>query len=99
VIEIYKNIILPVDLYGNSETWSLTLMEEHILSVFENRLLRRILGSQKEDVVGSCANCKLFNDKLHNLHTSPSRGEMRSAYRMLDGRPKGKRQTCRLRRR
>jgi hypothetical protein len=40
-IRIYKNIILPVLLYG-CETWSLTLREEHRLRVFENRVLRRI---------------------------------------------------------
>jgi hypothetical protein len=34
-IRIYKTIILPVVLYG-SETWSLTLREEHRLRVFEN---------------------------------------------------------------
>jgi hypothetical protein len=38
---IHKSIILPVVLYG-SETWSLTLREEHRLRVFENRVLRRI---------------------------------------------------------
>jgi hypothetical protein len=30
-------------LYG-CETWSLTLMEEYRLRVFENRILRRIFG-------------------------------------------------------
>jgi hypothetical protein len=34
-IRIYKTIILPAVLYG-CETWSLTLMEEHRLVVFEN---------------------------------------------------------------
>ena len=38
-IKIYRNIILPVVLYG-CETWSLTLKEERRLSVFENRVLR-----------------------------------------------------------
>ncbi|PNF18551.1 hypothetical protein B7P43_G08490 [Cryptotermes secundus] len=38
-ITIYKTIILLVVLYG-CETWSLTLREEHTLSVFENRVLR-----------------------------------------------------------
>jgi hypothetical protein len=38
---IYKTIILPVVLYG-CETWSLTLREEHRLSVFENSVLRRM---------------------------------------------------------
>jgi hypothetical protein len=36
-VRIYKTIILPVVLYG-SETWSLTLGEEHRLRVFENRV-------------------------------------------------------------
>jgi len=40
-INIYKTIILPVVLYG-CETWSLTLMEERRLKVFENRVLKRI---------------------------------------------------------
>jgi hypothetical protein len=35
-VKKYKTIILPVVLYG-CETWSLTLMEEHRLRVFENR--------------------------------------------------------------
>jgi hypothetical protein len=42
-IRIYKNIILPVVLYG-CETWSPTLRQEHRLRVFENRVLRRIFG-------------------------------------------------------
>jgi hypothetical protein len=50
-IRIYKTIILPVVLYG-CETWSLTLREEHRLSVFENRVLRRISGPKREEVTG-----------------------------------------------
>jgi hypothetical protein len=41
--------ILPVVLYG-SETWSLILKEEHRLSVFENRVLRRIFGPKRDEV-------------------------------------------------
>jgi hypothetical protein len=40
-IRICKTIILLVVLY-DSETWSLTLREEHRLRVFENRVLKRI---------------------------------------------------------
>jgi hypothetical protein len=47
-IEIYKTVILPVVLYG-CETWSLTLREEHRLRVFENSVLRRILGPKREE--------------------------------------------------
>jgi hypothetical protein len=45
-IKIYKTIILPFVLYG-CETWSLALREYHRLRVFENRVLRRILGAKK----------------------------------------------------
>ena len=40
-IKIYRNIILPVVLYG-CETWSLTLREECRLRAFENRVLRKV---------------------------------------------------------
>jgi hypothetical protein len=49
-VKIYKTIILPV-LYG-CETWSLTSREEHRLRVFENRLLRRIFGPERDEVTG-----------------------------------------------
>ena len=44
-IKIYKTIILSVVLYG-CEAWSLTLREERRL--FENRILRRIFGPNKD---------------------------------------------------
>ena len=31
------------------QTWSLTLREEHVLRVFENRILRRIFGSKRDE--------------------------------------------------
>jgi len=46
-IKIYRNTILPVVLCGR-ETWSLTLREERRLRVFENGVLRRILGPKGE---------------------------------------------------
>ena len=46
-IYTYKTIILPVVLYG-CETWSLSLREERRLRVFENRILRRILGPKRD---------------------------------------------------
>jgi hypothetical protein len=48
-IKIYRCIILPVVLYG-CETWGLTLREEPRLRVFENRVLRRIFGSKRDEV-------------------------------------------------
>jgi hypothetical protein len=50
-VKTYKTIILPVVLYG-CETWSLKLREEHILRVFENRVLRRIFGPKRDEVRG-----------------------------------------------
>jgi hypothetical protein len=46
-IKIYRTIILPVVLYG-FETWSLTFREECRLRVFDNRMLRRILGPKRD---------------------------------------------------
>jgi hypothetical protein len=57
-IRIYKTIILPVVQY-ECETWSLTLREEHRLRVFENRVLRRLFGSERDEVTGEWR-------KLHN---------------------------------
>jgi hypothetical protein len=49
-IQIHRTIILPVVLYG-CEIWSLTLREECRMR-FENRVLRRIFGAQRDDVTG-----------------------------------------------
>jgi hypothetical protein len=43
--------MLPAVLYG-CEAWSLTLREEHTLRVFENRVLRRIFGPKRDEVMG-----------------------------------------------
>ena len=51
MFKIHRTLILPVVLYG-CETWSLTLREEHRLRVFENRALRRIFGSKRNEVTG-----------------------------------------------
>ena len=55
VIKIYRNIILPIVLYG-CETWSLTLWEERKLRVFENMVLRRIFGPKSDKEQGSGGN-------------------------------------------
>jgi len=67
-IKIYRNIILPFVLYGY-ETWSLTLREERRLRVFENRLLKRIFGSERDEVKGEWR--KLHNEELNDLYCSP----------------------------
>jgi hypothetical protein len=104
-IKIYKNVILPLVLYG-CETWSLTLREEHRLRVFENSVLGRIFGPKREE---DGLWRKLHNDGLHDLYSSPNvvrviksrrmrwaghvarMGEGRGSYRVLVGRPEGKR--------
>jgi hypothetical protein len=50
-VKIYKAIILPVVLYG-CETWSLPLSGEHKPRVFENRVLRRMIGAKRDEVMG-----------------------------------------------
>jgi hypothetical protein len=67
-IRMYKTIILPVVLY-ECETWSLTLREEHRRRVFENGVLRRIIGLKRDEVTGVEENS---NEELHNLYSSPS---------------------------
>ena len=47
-IKIYTTITLPVVLYGY-ETWYLTLRVECRLRVFENRILRRIFGPKWDE--------------------------------------------------
>jgi hypothetical protein len=49
-IKIYTIIILPVVLYG-CETWSLILKEGHRLKVLENRVLRRIFGLKRDEII------------------------------------------------
>jgi hypothetical protein len=66
-VKIYKTIILPVVLYV-SETWSLTLREEHRLRVFENRDLSRIFECRRYEVMGEWR--KLHSEELHMLYSS-----------------------------
>jgi hypothetical protein len=64
--KIYKTTILPAVLYG-CETWSLTLREGHRLWVSENRVLRRIFGLRRKEVVGGW---RRLHEELHNLCAS-----------------------------
>jgi hypothetical protein len=50
-IKIYKNIFVPVVLYGRENSF-LMQAEERRLRVLENRVQRRIFGSKREEVVG-----------------------------------------------
>jgi hypothetical protein len=44
------------------------LREEHRLRVFENRMLRRIFGSKRDEVKGEWR--KLHNEERHKLYSS-----------------------------
>ena len=68
-IKVCRTVILPVVLYG-CETWSLTLSEESRLRVFENRALRGIFGSKRDEVTGDWR--KLHNEELNDLYCSPN---------------------------
>jgi hypothetical protein len=45
------------------------LREEHRMRVFKNRLLRRIFGPNRDELMGECR--KLHNEEVHNLYSSP----------------------------
>jgi hypothetical protein len=106
-------IILPVVLYG-CETWSLTLRKEYRLRVFENRVLR-IFGPKRDGVVGEWRKLHneelrdLYSSpsKIRIIKSLKMRwaghvarmGEKRNAYRLLVGKPEGKRPLGRPRRR
>ena len=55
--------------YG-CETWSSTLREKRRLRVFENRMLRRVFGSKRDEVTGEWR--KLHNEDLSDLYSLPN---------------------------
>ena len=105
-IKLYRTIILPFVLYGR-ETWSLTSREERRLRVFENRVLRRIFGPKRDEVRGEWRKLhnEKLNDLYCSpniLRVIKSRrmrwaghvarmGKGRGVYRVLVGKPEGKR--------
>ena len=68
-IKIYRTVMLRAVLYG-CETWSNTLREERRLRVFENRVLRRIFGPERDEVTGEWR--KVHNVWLNDLYCSPN---------------------------
>jgi hypothetical protein len=113
-IRIYRTIILPVVLCG-CRTWSLTSREEQRQRVFENRVLRRIFGLRSDEVTGGWRklhneehrNLYSSSDIITIIKSRRMRwaghvsrmGERRNAYRILVGKPEGKRPLGRSRHR
>jgi len=63
------NVILPVVVCG-CETLSLTLREEHQLRTFANRVVREVIGSNRDKVTGEWR--KLHNEELGDQYCSPN---------------------------
>jgi hypothetical protein len=105
---------VKVVLYG-CETWSVTLREEHRLRVFENRVLRGIFGLKTDEVTGEwrklhsgeLRNLYSSPDIVRQIKSRimgwaghvARMGEGRNVYRVLVGKPEGKRPLERPRRR
>jgi hypothetical protein len=68
-ITVYSTVILPVVLYGR-ESWSLTLRDKQRLSVFENRVLRRMFGPKRDEATQGWR--RLYNEELNDFYSSPN---------------------------
>jgi hypothetical protein len=66
-IRIYETIIFPVFLNA-CETWSLTVREKQRHRVFENRVLKRLFGPKRAEVIRGY---RKLHDELQNLFSSP----------------------------
>jgi len=104
--KVNLTIILPVVLC-ECETWSLTLRKQRSLRVFENKVLRRIFGPNRDEITGEWR--KLYKEALNDLHSTPNiirvinsrrtiwaehvarMGERRNLYRVVVGKPEGRR--------
>jgi hypothetical protein len=58
----------------------MALRDEHRLRVFENRVLRRIVGPKRDKVMGGRR--KMLNGEIHYLYSSPSIIRMIKSRRM-----------------
>ena len=93
-------------MYGY-ETWSLILKEEHRLRVFENKVLRKIFGAKKDKLTEEWiklhnAELHTLHSSPNIIRDLKSRRlrwaghvarmeQSRNAYRVLVGKPEGKR--------
>jgi hypothetical protein len=102
-----------VVLYG-CKTWSLILREDHRLRVFEKRVLRRIFEPKRDEVTREWRKLhneelrdlyslssiiRIIKSRIGWAGHVARMGEKRNAYRLLVGKPEGKRPIGRPRRR
>ena len=104
--KMYRTIILPVVLSG-CETWLLTLGEECRLKVCENRVLSRIFEPKRDEVTREWRKLHneelnylysspsivwvIKSRRMSWVGHIPRMGEQRGMYRVLVGKPEGKR--------
>jgi hypothetical protein len=105
-IKIYSTTVLLIVLYGCA-SWSLTLKDKHRLRVFRNRILRKRVGHKRDEeteewrrlhneepFVLYCSTDIIQVIKSRRMrwvgHVA-CRGEWRGTYRVLVGKPEGKR--------
>jgi hypothetical protein len=109
-----SRVVLSVVLHER-ENWSLTLGEEHVLRVLDNRVLRRIFGPKRNEVTGEWR--RIHNEELYVLYCSSNivrmiklrrmrgaghverMGERRGTCRVLVGKPERRRPLGRPKRR
>jgi hypothetical protein len=113
IVLVFFKTMLPVVSYG-CEIWSLTLRDEYREWVMENRVLRRIYGSKRDEVRGEWKG--VYKEEFNDLYCLPNiirvikpriirwvghvarMGEWRGAYTDLVGRGEGKRPLGRCKR-
>jgi hypothetical protein len=105
-IKIHITVILVVVFYG-CETWSLTLREERRPGVFANRVLRRIFEPMRDEVTGewrklhneelndlyfSPSIVRVIKPRIRWAGQVARVWDRTGVYRILVGKPEGKRQ-------
>jgi hypothetical protein len=68
-IEIQKNVIFPLVLYG-CKGLPLILLGENKLKALGNRVLRRTFEPKRDKIIGSWR--RLHNAELHELYSLPN---------------------------
>jgi hypothetical protein len=112
-IKISRTTISSV-FYG-CEAWCLTLRDESSLRIFDNRVLKRIFGPKREEVAGGWTRLHneelhslyaspsiiraIKSRRMRWAWNLAHTGKMKNAYKILVGKPEGKRPLRKLGRR